>query len=267
MSKRMSLAQIIAAGIVLAVLIGVGFWWLSIAPNKQALEYQTQHNDQLQTIVDQLPAAQRRVAEAEQEKQNVTAAWAQYILRKSPPQSLINLAQNRWRLSTQFQTVFVPKLRAALVSHIAASKVRMLKGPGLPGTPDDPNQIVELYFMYPTMPYPVAFFPCGQIQVQGNFNQILAHVQSWNNLPNYIALTDGLVLQGTSPNLTGTYNLWLLVYPRGQYIDAQKVPWNGGGDAGAGGQPGGLVGAGPGGAPGGGPQAATGRMLKGGMSR
>lgn len=264
--KRMTLAQIISAGLVASVLIGLGFYWLSIAPNQKALENQLHRNESLQAVVDKKKQAEDRVALAEKTREEVNIEWAAYISRKSPPVGVINLAQNRWRLSTQFQTVFLRNIESALVNHIQKSKVRIVKPPGIPRFADDnPNNIIAGYFNYPALPYPVAVVNCGQVQVSGSFSQVLSHVQSWNNLPNYIALADGLILSGTSPNLVGTYNLTVIVFPRGEYINATPVNWIPGGES-AGGE-GGLGAATapmPGGPGPGGPGNAAGKLGKGG---
>ncbi|MEP0767198.1 MAG: hypothetical protein HRF45_11735 [Fimbriimonadia bacterium] len=240
--RRMTLAQILAGGIVLAVLIATGLYLLVISPTQKKLEYQNARNVALEQVIAQRPQAENRVRQAKEEQAAVAAEWASYIARKSPPTSVINLDQNRWRLTTQFRS-FRNKLQADLFAHMRKTGVRVLSGPTVPGAGDDPNQLVSSYFNYPTLPYPCAILPIGTMQVSGTFSQILQHVEAWNRLPNYIALTDGLQLSGTSPNLVGTYSLLVLVFPRGEYINDEPVPWFGS-SADAGGVPMGMPGMG-----------------------
>jgi hypothetical protein len=42
-------------------------------------------------------------------------------------------------------------------------------------------------------------------------------------MPNYLAVADGLQLSGTTPTMTGTYNLTLVAYIRGTEV-APTVP-------------------------------------------
>jgi hypothetical protein len=265
--RRMTLAQILAGGIVVSILIAVGFYFLMIKPDSAALDLQNQRNEELQAVVDSRSRAQERVDTANEEQRKVMREWARYIARKSPPKSTINLDQDRWRLTTQFRT-FRTKLSDDLASFMRKSGVEVLAPPTVPDFGDNPNKLVTDYFHYGTLKFPCAVLSCGTVSVRGTFERILRHVERWNDLPNYIALADGLTLQGTSPNLIGTYNLLVIVYPRGEHINADAVPWiTGAGEAaGMGAMPG--VGGMPGGAPtapGGGVGQA--RTLKGGTAR
>jgi hypothetical protein len=260
--KRMTLAQIVAGGIVACILIGTGFYFLSIQPNSQALAIQQKHNADLQGVVAKMPMAEKRVQDAKDEQALVTRGWADYIIRKSPPTSTINLAQNRWKISTQYQT-FITKLTLDVTNHIRKTGVTIQKGPGVPPTTDNPNILISDVFHFGKgLSYPCAVYPFKGIEVRGTFDKILKHFESWNKFPNYIALADGLKLSGTSPNLVGTYDLTVLVFPRGDSINGEQVNWLG--DSGQDQSGGGFAG-GPGGP--GGPAATPGggRMLKGNL--
>lgn len=107
------------------------------------------------------------------------------------------------------------------------------------------------YFNYPAMGHPVAVFNLGTITVRGTFSQISDNIRSWTNMPNYLAVADGLQITGTSPVMTGTYNLTVVAFVRGKKI-APAVPEGSGGGAGGTSQAGGG-GAGAGGGGRGGP--------------
>ena len=44
--------------------------------------------------------------------------------------------------------------------------------------------------------------------------QIMANVRAYKSMPRYLAVADGLAISGTSPNLTGTYNLSIVGFIR-----------------------------------------------------
>jgi hypothetical protein len=262
--KRMSLAQIIAGGLVLVALAASGFYLLSIRPNSMALAFQQNRNSQIEDVIAKRPQAQKRVDDAKAQQRDAALQWTAYISRKSPPQSLINLDQNRWRLSTQFE-IFRSKLSGAngiLGKFMRSTGVRVNAYPAITFTTDDPNTLVAQFFSFDKqagMPYPVAVVSLGTLSVTGTFDKVLKHVEAWNRLPNFIALTDNVQLAGTSPSVTATYNLTLIIFPRGHYIFDSPVPWIQGAEASASSP----MGAGP---MGGGPSAMSGppMALKGG---
>ena len=123
------------------------------------------------------------------------------------------------------------------------------------------NQLLASFFNYPAIPFPVVIFDFGTITVQGTYRQIMDHVRAYKNMPNYLAVTDGLRIDGTSPNLTGTYNLSIVGFIRAKKIApavnegvASGSTGAAGGGFGASGPPPGMGpgGIGPGGVRGGG---------------
>jgi hypothetical protein len=144
----------------------------------------------------------------------------------------------------------------------------------VPFPTDLANELIQFYFNYPALPFPVVFMPAGRITVEGTYEQIINHVRRWNDIPGYIASVRGLAITGTGTNLRGSYDLLVIAYintenvfggsPESPYrIPDISAPQQQGGQqsgtmdrpergAPAGGSGGGLVGApGGGGAPGG----------------
>jgi len=87
--------------------------------------------------------------------------------------------------------------------------VTVVNGPYVPG-PDENGSatgILASFYNYPALGYPAVIFDLGTVTVQGSYKQIMDHVRSFSAMPHYLAVTDGLRIDGTSPNLTATYNL------------------------------------------------------------
>jgi hypothetical protein len=119
------------------------------------------------------------------------------------------------------------------------------------------TQVVETYFNYPAIRFPVAVFDLGQVTVQGTYGQITENVRSWSDMPRYLAVASDLQITGTSPRLTGTYNVTVVAYIRGDKISAPVPEVAGAVVIGGQGGGGGVAPGGGGGAPAGPPNTPT----------
>ena len=150
-------------------------------------------------------------------------AWAAYVATRTPGTSLrdggIDLSVNAWQL-----TVDTPKYRNAIQQAVNAQVkkggVKVINSPLVPlvdaSTPA--NQILASFFNYPAIQFPVVIFDFGTITVQGTYKQIMDNVRAYKSMPHYLAVADGLRIDGTSPNLTGTYNLSIVGFIRAKKI-------------------------------------------------
>lgn len=192
--------------------------------------------------------------------------WRAIVETRTPPMDLahggIDLSVNPWQLA-----VDTPKYRdsvqRAVNAQIKKGGIKVISAPLVPPTDANApvNQILSSVFNYPALKFPVVIFDFGTITVQGTYQQILANVRAYKNMPNYLAVTDGLRIDGTSPNLTGTYNLTVVGFirtkslapdvPEGAAVASTGFGGMGGGMApGAGGPPAGIGSrGGPGGRP------------------
>jgi len=207
------------------------------------------------------PQAEKRYKKAVQMIDEKAKAWKQIVETRTPPMDLrkggIDLSVNAWQLAVDtpkyrdsVQKAVNVQLKKGGVKVISSPLVQVLDA-NLPV-----NQILATFYNYPALKFPVVIFDFGTITVQGTYKQILDNVRAYKSMPNYLAVTDGLRLDGTSPELTGTYNLTVVGFIRTKSI-APSVP-EGAAASGAGG-----AGAPGGGAPGngrraGGPQAMAG---------
>jgi hypothetical protein len=86
--------------------------------------------------------------------------------------------------------------------------------------PETAATVLNDYFNFPqALPFPVVMFDFGTITVRGSYKQISDHMRAWANMPNYLAVTDGLQIQGSAPNpLTATYSLSVVGFIRGKDV-------------------------------------------------
>jgi hypothetical protein len=225
-------------------------------PNKTEAMYYQELRQQREAEGAKLPAAEKRVEDAKAMVNEKAAEWRNVVEQHTPPANLssggINLAVNAWQLTVDART-FRNNVQRALNAQVRRGGVTVVNGPTVPFPDEDATTVVANYFNYPAIPFPVVIFDLGTVTVQGTYAQIMANVRSWSGMRGYLAVADGLALTGTSPQLTGTYNLSLVGYIRGDRVypavPAGAAPSSDGGGFGGGGP----VGAGP---VGGGPSAA-----------
>lgn len=197
------------------------------------------YNDHANAYIDEAnkqAQANKKVERAIEEVNKMATEWQQVVAVKTPPSSLpngINLNVNRWQL-TNDAPIFRNSMQRAVNRQLRQGGVTVVAAPSIPAPPANASQIVE-YYNYPAIKFPVLIFDLGQVTVRGTYSQIMANVRAWSNMPNYLAVVDGLQLTGTTPTMTGRYNLSLVAYIRGDKI-APPVPETGGGGQGLGGQ-------------------------------
>jgi len=246
---KLSPWTIIIIGLSIGIIaLSFGYFY-NFMPNSKEAEFVETKADQLEAEAMKMSAAQKRVENAIEDVNRIAAEWQQVVAVRTPSANLgtggINLAVNRYQL-----TVDAPKFRnnvqRAVNAQLKKGGVTVINGVTVPQPSEDPNQVVTDYFGYTTIArFPVSVFELGTVTVRGTWNQISANVRSWATMPNYLAVTDGLAVSGTSPNLTATYNVTVVAYIRGQKIAPPVTAGGGTGGAGGAGQPAGFGGAGP----------------------
>jgi hypothetical protein len=195
-----------------------------------------------------MPQAKKRVALAEQMVREREAAWSAIVATRTLPATLgeggINLNQNSWQLVIDARK-YRNNAQRAVNAQLKKGGVTVVNGPAVPFPDETAPTILANYFNYPAVPFPVVIFDLGTVTVRGNYSQISSHIRSWSTIPNYLAVTDGLQIVGTSPQLTATYNLSVVGYIE---VDAlyPAVPEGGGAAQGPGGGGGGRPGGGRG---------------------
>jgi hypothetical protein len=78
--------------------------------------------------------------------------------------------------------------------------------------------VLDAFYNYQSFNFPIVIENLGTIRVQGTYDQIIANVRAYKSMPHYLAVTDGLRIDGTSPYLVGTYQLTVVGFIRGTKI-------------------------------------------------
>lgn len=227
--------------------------WMPNMAEKQAFDEQS---EKLDTIIGQRTQAERRVKDALNDVAAVSAEWADIVAVKAPPKGLqnggIDLSVNPWQLVVDAPR-FRDSIQSAVNRQVRHGRVKVISGPQIKPFSQEAQQILATDFNYPALKFPVMFVDLGTITVRGTFNDIIENFEAWSRMPNYMAVSHGLRFTGTSPVLTGTYQVSMVVYIREDQVGAPvpegAPPANGGGGGGAGGGTLGPSSLGPGGPP------------------
>lgn len=260
-------------------------WFGHAGPNAAETKNYENVYDQLTTESAKQSKADQRRKNAQEKVRQAVAEWTRMEQVRTPPMGLDKggsptLAENAYQLSVDTPK-FRDNVQRAVNAQLHAGGVKIISGPWVPGPTDvnAANELLDTFYNYGNYGFPVLVMKLGQVEVEGkSYKQIFDHVKAWSNMPHYLAVTDSLTLSGTSPSITGTYNLTVVAFVRGRVI-APEVPeqptgggaaggmmggggnmaamFGGGGPGGAGG-PRNRMGGPPMGAPGGAPRAAAG---------
>lgn len=241
----------LVVGLCLAVIILSYGYFQHYQPNEEeaakfkanAEEYRPLASD------DTKKKAIKRVENAQAKVDAAAKKWNELVAVKTPPKSLkdggIDLTRNRIYLTLD-APVFRDSVQKAVNTQLKKGGVKVIQGAQVPFPPTEYQQIVEGYFNWPAYAFPVCIFDFGTITVEGTYKQITDNVRAWSNMPNYVAVTDGLQLTGTSPKLTGSYSLTVVAMIRGDKIsppvgNAGPAAPAAGGPGGPGGPPPGVA--------------------------
>ena len=218
---KLSPLTIVIVGVAFMAMIFLGFWFLKINPERQEIHYFSDKSSELDGIISESSkkAAVERVREARQKVRDAEVAWKQVTSWRTPSAGTINMTPNRWQLVVNTRR-WHSKAEADLNRWARRGGVTLVTPARLlvPYPTDQPNDLVQYYFNYPALPFPVAIWDMGTVTVQGTWDQIMTNVRGWSQIPGYIASVRGLSLSGTGSRLTGTYGLTVVVYVNTPYV-------------------------------------------------
>lgn len=248
---------------VCAIILTVGICQFWLPKTTEAQNYLALR-DKLQMEGNKLAAQQRKLTEAYELREAAAEQWRGVVARKTPPASVeqggIDLSVNRWYLVNDVVR-FRNRIQLDLNNQLRRGGVKVISGPTVPAFPDNPLTVVEEGFNFPRLGFPARVYDFGAVTVEGSMEQIRRHVEAWSNMPKYLAVTDGLRIDGTPPRLRATYNLSMVMYIRtsGIHPPVPEVPGAEAPGGGGGGAPAGPIGGGapPAGGGGGGPVVGT----------
>lgn len=218
---KLSPITILVLGLMVAVIaISYGLFQHFIPNMRDAAAYNA-WGQQLEAEGNKMPRAKQRVENAKEQVQEISDNWQQTVARRTPPASVaaggINVSVNPYQLTVDSRT-FRDNMQRAVNRQLKVGGVTVLNGAEVPFPTEDPETIMSSYYNYPNVKYPVAIFDLGQVTVRGSFSQIANNVRGWSSMPHYLAVADGLQINGLSPNLTATYNVTLVAFVRGKKI-------------------------------------------------
>jgi hypothetical protein len=241
--------------------LSFGFFMQKV-PNDAERDMNLQVLEQLQAEAAKQRRAEEKVQMAIAKVRQRESEWRQVATMHTPPNNVqqggISLAVNSFQL-TEDTRKFRDSIQRTVNGQLKRGGVTVINGPMVPAVDVNApaNSLLASFYNFPAVPFPVVIFDLGSVTIQGNYNQIMSHLRSYKSMPRYLAVTDGLVIEGTSPNLTATYNLTVVGYIQQTGI-APAAPEGqaaAGGAGGGGGFPG-FGGGAPAAAGGGGPMAA-----------
>jgi hypothetical protein len=177
-------------------------------PTMVTVENYNKYRDAMRTEQAKWPQAVAKVQAATKQGQQVVNDWnaiaATHTMPASPDPLGIDLTIDGYRLAT-LMPQYRNKIQALVNNQVKIGGVTVVQGPVVPLPPASGDQVVSGYFHFPQIDSPVLVFDLGTITVTGTYQQIADNVKAWKNMPHFLAVADGLRLQGTSPKLTGTY--------------------------------------------------------------
>ena len=145
--------------------------------------------------------------------------WIPYVLSRTPDQNTadrgININVNGYKLAMDTKR-FRNNVQRAVNAQCLKGGVKVISGPLVDLVNDGyaPNGILASYYNYPAIPFPVVIYDLGQVTVQGTYKQITDNVRAWSDMPHFLAVAHNLQITGTSPQLTGTYDVSMVGYIR-----------------------------------------------------
>jgi hypothetical protein len=204
------------------IVLAYSFFY-KIAPLNEQINSYKEYNEKLSFEFSKLSLARKRVELAKKTLVDLSNEWQEIVEKMTPVTSVrnggIDLSVNRWQLTVDARR-YRDALQLRLNQQMRSTGVHIVRGPEVAFPPLTAGEIVESYFNYPAIPFPIAIFNLGTVEVEGTLEQINGHVTAWNQFKNCIALTHNLTIKGTAPRLTASYHLSLLSYVRGNKIGA-----------------------------------------------
>ncbi|MCC6484103.1 MAG: hypothetical protein IT209_04575 [Armatimonadetes bacterium] len=200
MLDKLTKLQVIIVGVVLSLIIGVGMFFLLVRPR---MEKFTQVDKQRQEVVAkaaELPLRQRELEQAERDRLQAQLDYRKYELSKMPEISFADRTQGMIALWREHAEVLGPMLE----NWPRRFGVEMGSTVSIPAATTNPNNLQDGLMK----------IHIGSISVQGDFYDIMRSIEGWNRFGRLVQVGP-VTLSGVSPNLTGSYDLTVLWFPRG----------------------------------------------------
>lgn len=235
--SRLKTLHVVIIGIVMCLIVVSCLYFFVVKKTYERLAALDVRLKKADGIVAQKDQAVRDLNAANIEFSRVTAEYSKYEREKMPPVTFEDRGYGmiaQWKEQTEVLGPMLEKWPAKTG----------IKGSGnitIPAPSVNPNTIAQDPFR----------FSVGSFSVTGSFAQIMKHIRTWRKFGRLVQI-DGLSLSGYSPNMTATYSVTVIEFPRGGVgPDIQMAGGAGGSTSGMGGMMGGMPGGMPGMMPGG----------------
>lgn len=219
--KLSALTYIIIGFSIFLIAVTFGLFRLYV-PNTTEAGYWREYKAELDAEIAKKSAAERRVKLAKEMVDEQTRHWKDIVATRTPPLGVnsggIDVGVNAWQLTVD-SVKFRDSIQRAVNAQVHAGGVKLVSnGPLVPRPSQNGGDILATFYNYPAIPFPVVMFDFGAITVQGTYRQICDNVRAYTHMPHYLAVTDGLNIQGTGPILQGTYQLSIVGFIRGNSV-------------------------------------------------
>jgi len=200
-------------------IICLTFGWVTYKPNMDETKLRDANKDAADSEYAKESRAKTRVKNAQKAVEALAVDWQRIAMVKTPGTDLhhggIDISENGAQLIVDSRQ-FKDSIQTAVNAQAVVGGVKLVgMGPAVADPGQSAATILADFYNYPAIPFPVVIFDLGTITVSGSYQQICNNVRAWSKMPNYLAVADGLRLEGTSPRLTGTYAVSLVGYIRG----------------------------------------------------
>lgn len=197
--SKLTMGHIALIGVVLAVLIGVAFWFLGPNQTRQNIAALNQRSDAADQELAKKSANQKDLAKAKEEVAHVQTQFARYdeTLMPHPPIDLTKPNDETQMTKAMIRLWRQPYEICTAANRFARQEakkdhVTLLSPPfTIAGQTTDPSAI----------PTAIIEFPMGQLQVAGTFDNVCAYSRAWDHFSRVVAL-DGFQL-APGPNVAG----------------------------------------------------------------
>ena len=223
--------HVIIIGVFVAIVLGAGMFFLLIKPRQQSLADVSKKLSDRQAVAAQLPSAKSDLQKAILENLQAKLDYRRYEDTKMPEVSFDDRTLGMIGLWREQAEVLGP-----MIEHWPRRYgVDLLNNVAIAAAPSNPNALVDGLLR----------IPVGTMQVRGDLGSILRHLKGWNDFHRLVQI-DPMSISGTSPVLTATYSMTVLIFPRGKLGPNVAIAGTAAAAGAVGGAPGAVPGAMPG---------------------
>ncbi len=187
-------------GVLVCIIVGAGMFFLLVRPKMLQYQEVSAKLEERRAVADQIDQARADLEKAKLENLQARLDYRRYEETKMPVISFNDRTAGMialWRERAEVLGPLVEKWPRRF-------GVELRNAISVPAAPTNPN----------AMTADLLEIPLGQMTVTGTYQAILNHLRGWNKF-NRLVRVDPPTLTGPSPTMTATYNLTVLIFPRG----------------------------------------------------